>query len=171
VEIKLVQMSIEIEKKFLISSTDFKKDAFKKSYIKQGFLNSNKNRVVRIRIIDEQGFITVKGISFDGGTSRFEWEKEIPKSEAEQLFLLCEKEVIEKIRYFVKTNIHILEVDEFLGKNIGLCIAEVELSDAGELFDRPKWLGEEVTGEKKYYNNNLSKRPYETWKRKPQNET
>ena len=102
-EIKLVQMSIEIEKKFLISSTDFKKDAFKKSYIKQGFLNSNKNRVVRIRIIDEQGFITVKGISFDGGTSRFEWEKEIPKSEAEQLFLLCEKEVIEKIRYFVKT--------------------------------------------------------------------
>jgi CYTH domain-containing protein len=157
-------MSIEIERKFLVVSTDYKKECFKKTYIKQGFLNSDKHRVVRIRIIDELGYITVKGKSYDGGTSRFEWEKEISKSDAEQLLLLCETIPIEKIRYLVKSENHTFEVDEFLDDNLGLSIAEVELNTENEPFKKPNWLGKEVTGKKKYYNSELSKNPYSTWK-------
>jgi len=162
-------MSIEIERKFLVSSTEFKTEYYKKTFIKQGFLNSNKYRVVRVRVVDNIGYITVKGKSYDSGTSRFEWEKELPKSEAEQLLLLCETEPIEKIRYLVKNENHIIEIDEFLGDNKGLYIAEIELNTKDENFKSPQWLGKEVTGKKKYYNAKLSKHPYKTWKRKPQN--
>ena len=158
-------MAIEIERKFLVTSIHFKKECFKKMHIKQGFLNSNKNRVVRIRVVDTKGYITIKGKSFDKGISRFEWEKEITKKEAEKLLLLSETIPIEKVRYFVKSGLHIFEVDEFLGKNNGLCIAELELTDVNESFKKPTWLGKEVTGKKKYYNSVLSKRPYCTWKK------
>lgn len=157
-------MPIEIERKFLVSSTDYKKECFKKAHIKQGFLNSDKYRVVRVRVIDELGYITVKGKSYDKGTSRFEWEKEISKSDAEKLLLLCETTPIEKIRYLVKNENHTFEVDEFLGDNLGLCIAEIELNTENESFKKPNWLGKEVTGKKKYYNSELSRNPHSTWK-------
>jgi CYTH domain-containing protein len=157
-------MSIEIERKFLVNSIDFKEESFRKISIKQGFLNSNKHRVVRIRIVAHIGYITVKGVTFDKGTSRFEWEKEISKTEAEKLLLLCETAPIEKIRYLVKSGNHTIEIDEFLGVNKGLCIAEIELRTKDEAYKKPQWLGKEVTDKKKYYNAKLSKHPYNTWK-------
>jgi adenylate cyclase len=156
-------MPIEIERKFLVKDQSFKEEAFARNYIKQGFLNSHKERVVRVRIKDEKGFLTVKGKSNDSGTSRFEWEKEISKAEANDLMNLCEKGIIEKHRYLVKSEHHIFEVDEFLGNNLGLIIAEIELSSEEENFVIPTWLAEEVTGEEKYYNSNLSKKPYSEW--------
>lgn len=156
-------MAIEIERKFLVSSLNFKTDAFQKNYIKQGFLNSNKNRVVRVRIKDDIGFLTIKGPSNNTGTSRFEWEKEISKQEAEELLLLCEENIIEKYRYLIKNNAHTFEVDEFLGNNDGLLVAEIELTNEDETFTKPDWLGIEVTGTSKYYNSNLSKLPFNKW--------
>ncbi|HAB26453.1 MAG: adenylate cyclase [Xanthomarina sp.] len=154
---------IEIERKFLVKNNSFKNEAFKKIHIKQGFLNSDKERTVRVRLTDSQGFLTVKGLSGNNGLSRFEWEKEISKTDAEALFELCEKGLIEKTRHLVETGNHIFEIDEFFGDNEGLIIAEIELNHATELFKKPAWLGEEVTGNIKYYNSQLSKQPYKTW--------
>jgi CYTH domain-containing protein len=154
----------EIERKFLVNNSTFKDESFKKIYIKQGFLNSDKNRTVRIRITDNKGFITVKGISNLNGTTRFEWEKEIDIKEASQLFLLCEDGIIEKNRFYVKNLNHIFEVDEFLGDNLGLIIAEIELKNEDDFFEKPNWLGKEVTGDVKYYNSVLNKNPYKNWK-------
>lgn len=154
---------IEIERKFLVVSEAFKNEAFKKTRIIQGFLNTHKERTVRVRLRGGGGFLTVKGESSKDGLSRFEWEKEISKQEAESLLKLCEKGVIDKIRYEVKVGNHIFEIDEFYGDNRGLTIAEVELDSATEDFNKPNWLGEEVTGEVKYYNSQLSKQPYKTW--------
>ena len=156
-------MSLEIERKFLVKNESFKKDAFKKSYIKQGFLNSNKERTVRVRIIDDKAFLTIKGKSNLAGTIRFEWEKEIPVKEAQELMLLTEKTVIEKYRFYVKSDQHIFEVDAFLGENSGLIVAEVELSSENENFTKPSWIDTEVTGEIKYYNSSLSNRPFQLW--------
>jgi len=156
-------MNLEIERKFLVKNNNYKKDAFKKSYIKQGFLNSDKERTVRVRIIDEQAFITVKGKSNQEGTTRFEWEKEISVKEAQDLMLLTEKGMIEKSRYFVKNNHHTYEVDEFFGDNIGLVVAEIELGSEEEYYEKPTWLGKEVTGEVKYYNSTLKNTPYNSW--------
>ncbi|MEZ4801420.1 MAG: CYTH domain-containing protein [Gelidibacter sp.] len=156
---------IEIERKFLVISNDFKKEAHKKTRIIQGFLNTDKARTVRVRLKGEQGFLTVKGASQDGGLSRFEWEKDISKSDAEALLKLCEKGIIDKLRYEVSLGNHIFEVDEFLGDNDGLIIAEIELNHASELFKKPLWLGEEVTGNINYYNSLLSKKPFKTWKK------
>lgn len=156
-------MSLEIERKFLVATAEFKNLAYKKIYIKQGFLNSDKLRVVRVRITDTSGFLTIKGPSNINGTTRFEWEKEITKQEAESLFNLCEKGVIEKNRYLVKVESHTFEVDEFLGDNLGLTVAEIELSNENESFSQPEWLGKEVTGIAKYYNSNLIKLPYKEW--------
>ena len=156
-------MALEIERKFIIKSTDFKTFAYKKHFIKQGFLNSNKERVVRVRIKDESGFLTIKGKSNKAGTTRYEWEKEIDINEANELLNLCEEGVIEKHRYLVKVDNHTFEVDEFLGDNKGLLIAEVELKNEHETFTKPDWLGEEVTGINKYYNSNLSKLPFFKW--------
>lgn len=157
-------MAIEIERKFLVTSNDFIKDSYKKTFIKQGFLNSNKKRVVRVRTQDNQSFLTIKGVSDKKGISRFEWEKSISNTDAEQLYPLCEKEIIEKHRYLVKSNHHTFEIDVFLGNNQGLIIAEIELSSEDEIFIKPKWLGKEVTGENRYYNTNLSILPYKKWK-------
>ena len=156
-------MSIEIERKFLVKNEVYKSEYFKVSYIKQGFLNSDKNRVVRIRILDKLGYITIKGISSKDGTSRFEWEKEISINEASKLLDLCEKGIIEKNRFFVKKGKHVYEIDVFEGKNKGLVIAEIELNDTFESFEKPNWLGDEVTGISKYYNSELSKHPFSKW--------
>ena len=156
-------MTFEIERKFLVTSDNYKQQAYKKSYIKQGFLNSEKERVVRVRIKNDTGFLTIKGASNESGTTRFEWEKEITKIEAVNLLELCEEGIIEKYRYLVKVNEHVFEVDEFLGDNNGLLIAEVELKNENESFTKPEWLGNEVTGIVKYYNSNLSKKPFCRW--------
>lgn len=154
---------IEIERKFLVLSEVYKSEAFTSNRIVQGFLNTDPKRTVRVRIIGKKAFLTVKGISNTAGTIRTEWEKEIDVSEAENLLKLCEEGVIEKVRYEVKAGNHIFEVDEFFGKNEGLVIAEVELSSENESFEKPSWLGKEVTGDIKYYNSQLSKKPFKIW--------
>ncbi|GAB2761877.1 CYTH domain-containing protein [Salinimicrobium soli] len=153
----------EIERKFLITSEEFKKAAFRKTRIKQGYLNSDPDRTVRVRLRDGQGFLTVKGRSSENGLSRFEWEREINSEEAEDLLKLCEAGVIDKIRYEITSGKHIFEVDEFFGENEGLLLAEVELSHENEEIEKPDWLGKEVTGDKRYYNAFLSKNPFKTW--------
>ena len=154
---------IEIERKFLVQSHAFKTEAFKQTRIVQGFLSTDKKRTVRVRLKGDIGFLTIKGQSSKNGLSRFEWEKEIPKIEAEALLKLCKKGMIDKIRYEVKVDKHTFEVDEFFGKNEGLIVAEVELNDETEAFAKPNWLGEEVTGDAKYYNSQLSKTPFCKW--------
>ncbi|QAA82414.1 CYTH domain-containing protein [Aequorivita sp. H23M31] len=153
----------EIERKFLVTSEAFKNEAFKRARILQGFLNSNPHRTVRVRIHGETGYITIKGKPNESGTTRFEWEKQIPIAEAEQLLHLCEAGIIEKTRYEVQNDDHIFEVDEFSGDNEGLIVAEIELKDEAEPFHKPEWLGREVTGQVKYYNSNLSKNPFRDW--------
>ncbi len=154
---------IEIERKFLVTSETFKNAAHKSTRIVQGFLNTDPERTVRIRIKGDEAFVTVKGIGNTSGTSRFEWEKPIEVQEAEQLLLLCEPGIIEKIRFEIISGDHIIEVDEFFGDNAGLIIAEIELRDENEFFLKPKWLDTEVTGDSKYYNSQLSKNPFSLW--------
>lgn len=156
---------IEIERKFLVLIDAYKNEAVNHKRIAQGYLNSNPERTVRVRTKGDQGFLTIKGKSNESGTSRMEWEKEISVADAEQLLALCEKGCIDKIRYEVKAGNHIFEVDEFFGDNAGLVIAEVELSDENESFEKPNWLGEEVTGDERYYNAYLSNNPYAAWKK------
>nr|WP_315132461.1 CYTH domain-containing protein [uncultured Flavobacterium sp.] len=154
---------IEIERKFLVSSDAFKTEAFKENTIAQGYLNSAPERTVRVRIKGDKGFLTIKGISNASGLSRFEWEKEIPVEEAKKLLVLCEKGVIDKTRFEVKVGNHIFEVDEFHGENKGLTVAEVELQSETETFEKPDWLGEEVTNDNRYYNAYLSNHPFTGW--------
>ena len=154
---------IEIERKFLVLSEAFKSEAYNNTRIVQGFLNSDKDRIVRVRIRDNDGFLTVKGKPEEDGLTRFEWEKEISKSDAEALLKLCEAGMIDKIRYEVKCGNHVFEVDEFFGTNEGLIVAEVELTHVNEVFDKPNWLGEEVTGQSRYYNSQLLKHPFKNW--------
>ncbi len=156
-------MAQEIEKKFLVDG-DFKSAAFKATRITQGYLSSVPERTVRVRVKGDKGFITVKGIGNESGASRFEWEKEIPVEDVKALLQICEPGVIDKTRYLVKAGEHTFEVDEFYGDNEGLTVAEVELSDENEAFDKPSWLGKEVTGDAKYYNSMLMKNPYKNWK-------
>lgn len=153
----------EIERKFLVKSEAFKEKAFNSYHIKQGFLNSHPERTVRIRLKKNIGIITIKGKSSKNGLSRFEWEKEILKPEAEALLQLCEKGIIDKTRYEIKIGKHTFEVDEFYGDNQGLIVAEVELNSETETFEKPDWLGKEVTGDVKYYNSSLSKLPFKDW--------
>lgn len=143
---------------------DFKSDAFKATRITQGYLSSVPERTVRVRVKGDKGFITIKGIGNASGASRFEWEKEIPVEDVKALLEICEPGVIDKTRYLVKAGEHTYEVDEFYGDNEGLTVAEVELSDENEAFVKPSWLGEEVTGDAKYYNSMLMKNPYKNWK-------
>lgn len=154
---------IEIERKFLVLSEAYKAEAFKTTQIIQGFLNSHPERTVRVRIKENQGYLTIKGLTSPDGVTRFEWEKEISKTEAEALLNLCEKGVIDKVRHEVKVEGHVFEVDEFFGENQGLVIAEIELQDINEPFTKPDWLGKEVTGQLKYYNSQLIKHPYNSW--------
>lgn len=155
---------LEIERKFLVTSESFKSQAYRSELIVQGFLNTHLERTVRIRIQGSKGFLTIKGISNEAGTIRTEWENEISLSDAEMLLKMCEQGIIEKTRYEVKVKNHIFEVDEFLGRNEGLTVAEIELSSENESFEKPAWLGKEVTGDLKYYNSQLSRVPYKNWK-------
>ena len=154
----------EIERKFLVESTDFIKESVTHNRIVQGYLNSNPERTVRIRIKGSKGYLTIKGKGNESGTTRFEWEKEITLSEAEALLQLCESGIIDKTRYEVSFGKHTFEVDVFSGENEGLIVAEVELTSENEVFESPNWLGQEVTGDKKYYNSYLSENPYSTWR-------
>nr|WP_247656593.1 CYTH domain-containing protein [Maribacter sp. MMG018] len=147
----------------MVTSSAYQGQATSKERIVQGFLNTHPERTVRVRIKADSGFLTVKGKSNDAGTVRFEWEKEIPVAEAEQLMLICEPGVIKKVRYNVPVGQHVFEVDEFYGDNEGLVVAEVELREENENFKKPEWLGQEVTGEIKYYNSQLGKKPYRSW--------
>jgi CYTH domain-containing protein len=156
-------MHTEIERKFLVLNNGFIKESHKQYQIVQGFLNSHKKRTVRVRITNDKAFLTIKGKSNKSGTSRFEWEKEIPINEAKQLLKLCEKEIIKKTRYLVNIKNHLFEIDVFKDKNKGLIIAEIELKEENDIFTKPKWLGKEVTGDLKYYNSVLSKLPFNKW--------
>lgn len=156
---------VEIERKFLVKSADFKEQAFTQNKIAQGYLSAVPERTVRVRIKGNKGFITIKGISQQGGMSRFEWENEIPLDEAQELLKLCEKGKIEKTRFEIKSGKHIIEVDEFYGENEGLVMAEVELTSEEEAFEKPEWLGEEVTNDERYYNAYLSKNPFKQWEK------
>jgi adenylate cyclase len=154
---------IEIERKFLVTSDAFKDEAFAKNTIAQGYLNTNPERTVRVRIKGEKAFLTIKGKGNESGLSRFEWEKEIPVLEAQQLLQLCEKGTIEKTRFEVKSGKHVFEIDEFYGNNNGLIIAEIELTSEEEFFEKPVWLGKEVTNDNRYYNAYLSQTPFLEW--------
>ena len=153
----------EIERKFLVTSEDFKTLAFTQNRIVQGYLNSDPERTVRVRIKGTKGFLTIKGKGNETGTTRLEWEKEITVPEAELLLPLCEKGVIDKIRYEVNVGKHVYEVDVFSGENDGLIMAEIELSSEDEIFEKPEWLGKEVTGDIRYYNAYLSNNPFKNW--------
>lgn len=155
---------LEIERKFLVSSDAFKAQAQCKRKIIQGYLNSDPKRSVRVRIQNESAFLTVKGIGNASGVSRFEWEKPISVHDANALLALCEDGVIDKIRYEVPLDGHIFEVDEFAGTNRGLLIAEIELNSEDEFFQKPDWLGIEVTNDVRYYNSYLSRHPFTKWK-------
>ena len=157
-------MAQEIERKFLVAG-DYKSEAYAAVRITQGYLSRVPERVVRVRIKGDKGFITIKGTTNDTGLSRFEWEKEIPLADAQSLLKLAEPGVIDKTRHLIKNTDgkHTWEVDEFHGDNEGLIMAEIELESESDLFDKPSWLGKEVTGDKRYYNAYLSEKPYKTW--------
>lgn len=157
-------MAQEIERKFLVKDDSYRAMAYSSSRIKQGYICSMRGRTVRIRIRDGKGYLTIKGPSNASGTSRYEWERELSLEEAEELMRLCEPGMIDKTRYLVKAGDHVFEVDEFYGENQGLVVAEVELKSENEAFLRPDFLGEEVTGQVKYYNSFLMKEPYCRWK-------
>jgi adenylate cyclase len=156
-------MAQEIERKFLVKG-DFKPLATKEKRITQGYLSSVPERTVRVRIKGDQGFITVKGIGSQSGASRYEWEKEIPVAEVKELLKICEKGIIDKTRFIVPEHSGLFfEVDEFYGENQGLVVAEIELPSEDHPFEKPDWLGKEVTGEAKYYNAMLMKNPFKNW--------
>ena len=154
---------IEIERKFLVTSDEYKTAAFAKNEIAQGYLNSTPERTVRVRIKGDNGYLTIKGKGNESGMSRFEWEKQIPVAEAKSLLELCEKGVISKTRFEIKAGNHVYEVDEFYGENQGLVVAEIKLQSETESFEKPSWLGNEVTNNEQYYNAYLSKNPFKNW--------
>ena len=155
-------MGYEIERKFLVKG-DFKADAFQKFPIKQGYLALSGVNVVRIRVKGNKGYLTVKTALEEGTIKRNEWEYEVPAADAEEMLLMCEDAIIDKTRYLIRVGSHIFEVDEFYGENEGLLIAEVELEDEHEAFEKPDWLGDEVTGNVRYYNSFLSIHPFSGW--------
>ena len=156
---------IEIERKFLVRDGSYRQLASKSYRIKQGYICSGHGHTVRVRRRDDQAFLTIKGPSVDGGLSRYEFEKEITLAEAEQLFVLCEPGIIDKTRYLVDAGDgHTFEVDEFYGDNDGLVMAEVELAAPDEPFSKPPFIGDEVTGDRRYYNSHLRIFPYKLWK-------
>jgi CYTH domain-containing protein len=161
-ELRGGMMGREIERKFLVVG-GYAHLATQAERVVQGFLSSVPERTVRVRLMGAHGFLTVKGRGDAHGISRFEWEMEIPAADAQALLALCEPGVIEKTRHRIPAGAHVFEVDEFHGANEGLVVAEIELTHEDEAFDRPGWLGVEVTGDPKYYNANLSRRPFSSW--------
>lgn len=156
-------MAQEIERKFLVVG-DYKSKATSHSHIMQGYISSGNGRTVRVRIRDDKGYLTIKGPSDAAGLARYEFEKEISLEDANDLMKICLPGIIEKYRWLVPDGIHTIEVDEFLGENEGLVVAEIELHYESEPYERPDFLGKEVTGDKKYYNSHLMRQPYKAWK-------
>jgi len=157
-------MALEIERKFLVKGDAYREEAYSSSHIQQGYILSAKGKTVRVRIRDDKGFLTIKGPSDGKGMARYEWEKEIPLGEARELMLLCEPGVIDKRRFLVKSGDHTFEVDEFYGDNEGLVMAEVELGSEDEAFEKPAFIGREVTGDRRFYNGHLRQMPFLLWK-------
>jgi adenylate cyclase len=154
---------LEIERKFLVVNNDFIKAANSSSKLVQGYLNSDKERTVRVRIKEDKAFLTIKGKSTENGLTRFEWEKEISVEDAKNLLPLCEKGMISKTRYYVVFIDFTVEVDIFEGENTGLILAEIELNSENQIIDLPNWIGQEVTGDKRYYNSYLSTNSFKSW--------
>ena len=158
----------ETERKFLVLSDAFKAQATESHRIKQGYIARDNGNSVRVRIKDSTGILTIKGPSADD-ISRTEWEIEIPLADAEALLNLCHGGIIDKTRYIVPEggsvppSGRVFEVDEFYGDNEGLVMAEIELENADDPFEKPSWLGQEVTGDRHYYNSYLSMHPFKTW--------
>ncbi len=158
-------MGIEIERKFMVTSSAYKQDTVGVLY-RQGYLAITSDKVVRVRVVGTKGFLTIKGPSI--GNGRLEYEYEIPVSDAHQMLdTLCEGPIIEKYRYTTRWEGFIWEIDEFLGENQGLVIAEIELDSEDQAFPLPPWAGREVTGDPRYYNASLTRMPYSTWKKRP----
>ncbi|HLN54221.1 MAG TPA: CYTH domain-containing protein [Lentimicrobium sp.] len=157
-------MAIEIERKYLVKG-DFMEESSESSRITQGYLSSNPDRTVRVRLKGNKAYLTIKGAAHNQ-MSRYEWEKEIEADEARELLKLCEPGIIDKTRYVVHFRGHLFEVDEFHGENQGLILAEIELKSENEIFIKPDWLGKEVTGDPRYYNAMLSKSPFSEWQRR-----
>ncbi len=155
-------MALEIERKFLVCG-EFMAEATGSSDIVQGYLSHDPDRTVRVRIRDDRGFVTVKGKSGDSGMDRYEWEKEIPADDARELLRLCDRYPVMKTRYIVPFREHNFEVDVFHGENEGLVMAELELASVDEEFEKPLWLGEEVTSDSRYYNSSLAVKPFSRW--------
>ncbi len=155
-------MALEIERKFLVDGV-YQVDAHVSTRITQGYLTATPERTVRIRRAGDRGFVTIKGPLNAAGTTRSEWEYEIPVAEAEAMLALCEPGVIDKTRHAVPYGDHLFEVDQFHGANEGLVLAEVELEDEDEAFRVPPWLGREVTGDPRYHNAMLARHPYRSW--------
>lgn len=157
-------MAVEIERKFLVAG-EYKPFATESVHISQGYLNSASGRTVRVRVRGDKGYLTVKGPSNNGGLSRFEWEMEIPLADAKAMLELCETGVIDKTRWLIPADdgVHTWEVDEFHGANEGLVVAEIELTSESDSFERPSWLGPEVTGDRRYYNSQLTLHPFSEW--------
>ena len=145
---------LEIERKFLVANDSYKSLATSSAHIKQGYICSERGRTVRVRLRDSKAFLTIKGPSLDGGLSRYEFEKEITPDEAEHLFLLCERGIIDKRRYLVPSGPHMFEVDEVYGASLS----------EEEKRAKPSFIGKEVTGDRRYYNSQLSQRPYVMWR-------
>ena len=156
-------MPLEIEHKFLVRG-EYKTLASSSTHIMQGYICSGKGRPVRVRVRDDKGYLTIKGPSLDGGLSRYEFEKEITLDEAKRLMSLCEPGIIDKRRYLVPFKGHVFEVDEFYGDNEGLTMAEVELSSVDESFEKPDFIGRDVTGDRRFYNSSLRVNPFKDWK-------
>ena len=156
-------MAQEIERKFLVKNNSYKAMAFASSRIVQGYICSGRGRTVRVRIRGQKGYLTIKGPADAQGLGRYEWEKEISLEEAQELMKLCEPGMIDKTRYLVQLGKHVFEVDEFYGENEGLTIAEVELSAKDESYEKPDFIGDEVTGDVRYYNSFLMKNPFSQW--------
>jgi len=161
-------MQIETERKFLVKDDGYKAEAVRSFRIRQGYIAHDSGRTVRVRVRDDKGFLTIKGPSIIFG-SRPEWEKEISLQEAEELFMLCKPGSVDKTRWIVPASGQTghagrcFEVDEFYGENEGLVMAEIELGSPDEPFDRPSWLGKEVTEDERYYNGYLATHPFKTW--------
>lgn len=155
-------MAIEIERKFLVTG-DYKSQAVSHNRIVQGYICSERGRTVRVRLRGDCGYLTIKGPSLNGGLSRYEFEKQITQDEALSLLRICEPGIVDKVRWLVPVGKHTFEVDEFFGDNAGLVVAEVELSSEDEDYERPDFIGKEVTGDRRYYNSNLRRHPYCDW--------
>lgn len=154
---------MEVERKFMVRGNSYRQLAYASDRIKQGYICSGHGRTVRVRLRGGRGYLTIKGPSLDGGLSRYEFEKEITPDEAEQLFRLCEPGIIDKTRFLVKSGQHTFEVDEFYGENEGLVMAEVELSAPDEPYEKPAFIGKEVTGDRRFYNSHLRTNPFSVW--------